>query len=96
MGPAGCLVATTTRSANFPAYHTAPANRTTEEHATWQKLTKTFDVTGGGNAFLGGFCAGLASQMNEQIDHDGFVDFETAAIFGNVAASFAIEQVGMP
>lgn len=48
---------------------------------------KVVDPTGGGNSFVGGFAAGLIL--------DGG-NLETAGICGNVAASFAIEQIGMP
>lgn len=48
--------------------------------------------TGAGNAFLGGFCAGLFD--NSKIL--GLTDFEAATSYGSVAASFAVEQVGMP
>lgn len=34
--------------------------------------------------------------MNDQIGNLGFMEFETAAIYPNVSASFAIKQVGMP
>jgi sugar/nucleoside kinase (ribokinase family) len=48
--------------------------------------TKVVDPTGAGNAFLGGFMQGwIASQ-----------DMREASIYGIVAASFAIEQIGMP
>lgn len=47
---------------------------------------KVVDPTGGGNAFLGGLAIGLA-RGKEVLD---------AAAWGSVAASFAIEQVGMP
>lgn len=47
---------------------------------------KVVDPTGGGNAFLGGLAVGLA-RGKEVLD---------AAVWGSVAASFAIEQVGMP
>ena len=47
---------------------------------------KVLDPTGAGNAFLGGFIAGwLASR-----------DIHEASMYGNVAASFAIEQIGLP
>ena len=45
------------------------------------------DVTGGGNAWLGGLCAGL-------LVSDG--DFKTASIYASTAASFAIQQRGLP
>ena len=44
------------------------------------------DPTGGGNGFLGGFALGL-------VRTDNIID---AAAWGNVAASFCIEQVGPP
>lgn len=44
------------------------------------------DPTGGGNAFLGGLSVALA--RGEKL--------EDAAVWGSVAGSFAIEQVGMP
>jgi len=47
---------------------------------------KVVDPTGGGNAFLGGLAVALARGK-------GVVE---AAAWGSVAASFAIEQVGMP
>nr|POE94717.1 uncharacterized protein c16c9.01c [Quercus suber] len=48
---------------------------------------KVVDPTGGGNAFLGGLAVGLV--------RTGF-DAVAAARWGTVAASFAIEQVGVP
>ncbi|KAI0863667.1 Ribokinase-like protein [Xylaria cubensis] len=47
---------------------------------------KVIDPTGGGNTFLGGLAVALARGKN----------LEEAAAWGSVAASFAIEQVGMP
>jgi sugar/nucleoside kinase (ribokinase family) len=51
-----------------------------------QDPSKVVDPTGGGNAFLGGLAVALARGHS----------LEEAAIWGSVAASFAIEQVGMP
>lgn len=51
-----------------------------------QDASKVVDPTGGGNTFLGGFAVALARDE----------DVETAAAWGTVAASFAIEQVGPP
>jgi len=45
------------------------------------------DPTGGGNAFCGGFCAGWVQSGGDII---------TAGIYGNIAASFVIEQYGLP
>lgn len=47
---------------------------------------RVVDATGGGNAFLGGFAAG----------YEVTGSFVEAAKYGNVAASFVIEQVGVP
>ncbi|RMJ19345.1 hypothetical protein CDV36_000933 [Fusarium kuroshium] len=44
------------------------------------------DTTGAGNAFLGGFTVGLQTTRN----------LREAAILGTVAASFALEQIGLP
>ncbi|KAF4125322.1 pfkB family carbohydrate kinase [Geosmithia morbida] len=51
-----------------------------------QDASKVVDPTGGGNTFLGGLAVALARGQS----------IEDAAIWGSVAASFAIEQVGMP
>lgn len=47
---------------------------------------KVVDPTGGGNGLLGGLAVALARGKS----------IEEAAIWGSVAASFAIEQVGVP
>lgn len=47
---------------------------------------KVIDPTGGGNTFLGGLSVALARGKN----------IEEASAWGSVAASFAIEQVGVP
>lgn len=51
-----------------------------------QDSPKVVDPTGGGNAFLGGLAVALARGNK----------LEDAAAWGSVAASFAIEQIGMP
>jgi bifunctional ADP-heptose synthase (sugar kinase/adenylyltransferase) len=48
--------------------------------------SRLVDPTGAGNAFIGGFATGL--QQNLPLDK--------AAAYGNVAASFALEQIGLP
>jgi sugar/nucleoside kinase (ribokinase family) len=48
--------------------------------------SKVIDPTGGGNGFLGALALGLGRGH----------DVEEAALWGSVAASFCIEQVGMP
>ncbi|KXS95335.1 hypothetical protein AC578_5275 [Pseudocercospora eumusae] len=49
--------------------------------------SKVVDPTGGGNGFLGGLAVGLVRTN---------MDFVEAARWGSVAASFCIEQTGMP
>lgn len=49
--------------------------------------SKVLDPTGGGNAFLGGLAVGLVRTDFDVVE---------AARFGSVAASYAIEQTGMP
>ncbi|KAF2969531.1 hypothetical protein GQX73_g4068 [Xylaria multiplex] len=51
-----------------------------------RKKAKVVDPTGGGNTFLGGLAVALARGKG----------LEEAAAWGSVAASFAIEQVGVP
>ena len=48
---------------------------------------KVVDVTGAGNAFLGGYIAGWLNSKG---------DMEEAMSHGHVAASFALEQIGLP
>ena len=48
---------------------------------------KVVDPTGGGNGFLGGLAVGLVRTKGDVVE---------AARWGSVAASFTIEQVGMP
>lgn len=52
-----------------------------------QTSDKVVDPTGGGNAFCGGFCAGWILSGGDVV---------TAAVYGNIAASFVIEQFGLP
>ncbi|KAI1821528.1 Ribokinase-like protein [Xylaria intraflava] len=57
-----------------------------EEKRTVRKKGKVVDPTGGGNTFLGGLAVALARGKG----------LEEAAAWGSVAASFAIEQTGIP
>lgn len=95
-GEKGCSVCSANRQFQVPAYHRAFSDLPPEERNQW--VNKVIDVTGGGNAFLGGFCVGLAmmSRWRERNPSLGLSDFEGAAFYGTVAASFAIEQIGMP
>lgn len=55
-------------------------------YAQVSDISRVVDPTGAGNAFIGGFATGL--QQNMKLDK--------AAAYGNVAASFALEQIGLP
>ena len=92
----GCTVCSANRQFQLPAYHRAFTDLSPEERDHW--VNKVIDVTGGGNAFLGGFCIGLGlvSRWRKKDPSIGLSDFEGAAFHGTVAASFAIEQIGMP
>ena len=92
----GCTVCSANRQFRVPAYHRAFTDLSPEEQDQW--VNKIIDVTGGGNAFLGGFCIGLGlmSRWREKDPSSSLSDFEGAAFYGTVAASFAIEQIGMP
>ena len=81
LGERGAYVAQSARHKHLPAYH--------KLYGTTKKVN---DVTGGGNAFLGGFCLGL---VKNTLSPD-LTRHESAAVFGAIAASFAIEQIGMP
>ena len=54
--------------------------------AFYNSDSKIVDPTGAGNAYLGGFAIGLLETS----------DAVRAAHYGTVAASFALEQVGLP
>ena len=88
-GDQGCYVASNLRHTSVPAYHLPLDKTPMEERESWRQ--KVIDPTGGGNMFLGGFCIGLLEDRPE-----GTTSAENAAFYGTVAASFAIEQVGMP
>ncbi|CAG8461554.1 13766_t:CDS:2 [Funneliformis caledonium] len=75
----GCLVATKEKKEIIPAYWTTLRDGTKDHHV--------IDVTGAGNAFCGGFMAGLIRS-----NYDVF----EAALFGSVSASFTVEQLGAP
>lgn len=50
---------------------------------------KVVDVTGAGNAFLGGLCAGMVRFPREE-------DFQLALFSGSISAAYTIEQFGLP
>ncbi len=82
-GKTGCYLRMLDKSRWLPAYHRPPSDG---------ESSKVIDPTGGGNAYLGGFAVGLVRGEHAP----GLQNLKIAAIWGSVAASFAIEQVGMP
>ncbi len=86
VGSEGCYVATHGSKKWYPAYHKPPT------YPLGNANPKVVDPTGGGNAFLGGLAVGLVRTGGEP----SFDNIETAVAFASTAASFAIEQVGMP
>lgn len=67
----------------FPAYHSPKFSD-----------YKVEDPTGGGNTFLGGFAAGFVGADSES--GGTYRELARAAVYGNVAAGYAVEQVGVP
>ena len=57
-----------------------------------QEQSRVVDPTGGGNAFLGGFAVGYI-RMRDRPKWDRLIE---ACVMGSVAASYAIEQIGIP
>lgn len=93
MGHWGCLVADKHGCVIIEPYH-PHLNDGAET-----PVEKVVDPTGAGNAFLGGFCIGLKMPAMARVSPANSVlnsQLLTAAICGTVAASFAVEQVGMP
>lgn len=90
-GKDGCLVATRGTSSSDYSMRWVPAFHQRSE--VDEGIGKIVDPTGGGNAFLGGLAVGLARLVGQRGHLDLVVE---AALWGSVAASFAIEQIGMP
>lgn len=84
-GKRGCLVATRKQRQMIPAYWQVSEE---ERGRGVSKPENVRDVTGAGNAFCGGFAAGLVES--------GCGDVVEAAMYGTVSASFTVEQVGTP
>ena len=80
-GEQGCFLKTETKQFILPAYHEPPSD---------SGHPKVVDPTGAGNAFLGAFAMGMldSPDPSQKILHAG--------LYGTIAASFAIEQVGLP
>ncbi|KAK3318617.1 Ribokinase-like protein [Apodospora peruviana] len=69
----------------MPAYY-SPTTTMDADNTAGSEKKKVVDPTGGGNTFLGGLAVALARGKT----------IEEACAWGTVAASFAIEQVGVP
>lgn len=89
-GEQGCYIATLQRHTAMPAYYKLPNLLSPEERIV--RAQKVVDTAGAGDSFLGGFCIGILNDPHPL----GLTEFEVGAIYGSVAASFAIEQVGLP
>ena len=81
-GDQGCFVKTHAKQNWLPSYY---APQDSVEATT--SVSRVVDTTGAGNAFLGAFAIGLLMCSD---------DATFAACAGNVAASFVVEQVGVP
>lgn len=84
-GKAGCCVSWRLGHYTWiPAYHDSPTSA--------DDVNKVVDPTGAGNAFLGAFAVALARYSGT----DDAVKVKEAGAWGTIAASFAVEQLGMP
>jgi sugar/nucleoside kinase (ribokinase family) len=83
MGARGCLVATRKGMIRLPAVYGPDPGEDPEQGSAGAKVV---DPTGGGNTFIGGMGVGLVRGKGPVY----------AAAMGSVAASFAIEQMGLP
>ena len=77
----GCFVKSRAGSVILPAYHSLLGK------VTENSPSEVVDTTGAGNSFLGAFAVELMRSSGDVI---------RAACAGNVAASFVVEQIGLP
>ena len=100
MGAHGSLFADEVGLTMVEPYHYSAGTKIVggEHQENVNSSHKVVDPTGAGNAFLGGFCAGLSLPPVHQIRGFGTTNdqYLMAALCGTVAASFAIEQIGLP
>ena len=100
MGHWGCLIIDQLGATMIEPYHQALVDaRTDELRRSATTSEKVIDPTGAGNAFLGGLCMGLGiPPIASFASFDSAIKtkFLMAAVCGTIAASFAVEQVGMP
>jgi sugar/nucleoside kinase (ribokinase family) len=83
MGAKGCLVAMMKGMVRLPAVYGPDPGEDPEQGSANSRVV---DPTGGGNTFIGGMGVGLVRGKGPVF----------AAAMGSVAASFAIEQMGLP
>ncbi|KAK4544531.1 hypothetical protein LTR36_004103 [Oleoguttula mirabilis] len=81
-GKEGCYIAANHASASSPS-----SSLSHWLPAYHTNAARVVDPTGGGNGFLGGLAIGLVHTSGDLVE---------AARIGSIAASFCIEQVGMP
>ena len=100
MGHWGCLVIDQLGATMIEPYHQSfLGDRTDKLRGSATISEKVIDPTGAGNAFLGGLCVGLGiPPIASFLGFDSAIEskFLMGAICGTIAASFAVEQVGMP
>jgi sugar/nucleoside kinase (ribokinase family) len=82
----GCVVIRAAEHGSLSASRAAGFIWSPAFYAPGSGTSRLVDPTGAGNAFIGGFATGL--QQNLTLDK--------AAAYDNVAASFALEQIGLP
>ncbi|KUJ11849.1 pfkB family kinase [Mollisia scopiformis] len=82
----GCIVIRAAEHGSLSASRAAGCIWSPAFYPTASDLSRIVDPTGAGNAFIGGFATGLQEKRT----------LDQAAAYGNVAASFALEQIGLP
>jgi len=89
---AGAMGACYALSSSPKSVHWVPAYWTESE------VHQVVDVTGAGNGFLGGLCAGLdeGKDVREGESDSLWAELMVAVVWGSVAASFIVQQVGLP
>lgn len=79
----------------LPAYHTPTSTATATATPESNSPTSVVDPTGAGNAFMGGLAVGMSRQIHDS-RYGNINRWILAAMYGQVAASFVVEQVGVP
>lgn len=67
-----------------------------EAYHTPEQVKRVVDVTGAGNAWLGGFVAGLAMFSRQGDNNWTLEEITKAAQMGSVSASYIVEQQSLP